>query len=109
MMKSDVRPKYGYNLSNTFFLKSEMVRRYIRKTDRLRVTFDDVSKAIRKVSLEKQNLSRVSTEMSISRRTLARYVAEAKKRGFDLSQVSDDESVGRSILGEKYKTVFIVV
>jgi lipocalin len=47
--------------------------------------------------------------MSISRRTLARYVAEAKKKGFDLSQVSDDESVGRSILGEKYKTVFIVV
>jgi predicted DNA-binding protein (UPF0251 family) len=88
-----------------------MVRRYIKKTDRVRVTFDDVYKAVRKVSVEKKSFSRVSAEMSIPRRSLTRYVAMAKKKGFDLSQITEisEESVGRSILDYKYKTVFIVV
>ncbi len=47
-----------------------MVRRYIKKTDRVRVTFDDVYKAVRKVSVEKKSFSRVSAEMSIPRRSL---------------------------------------
>ncbi len=57
--------------------------------------------------IEKKNLCRVATEMSIPRRSLTRYCSNAKKIGANLSPVVEIPTFVSFIGGYKLRTVTI--
>ncbi len=82
-MASDVSRKSF----NCFFI--EMVRNYIRKTDRACVPEAHILQAVRQVLISKEKIADVSLSMSIPRRTLSRYCSKASK----LSSLEDMTSI----------------